>query len=315
MLTPDNAVPTTPAAPDAAPLGTPAIPAAVSVAPPVPSPAAAAAILANHNAQVEAGDFDDEDGTRQLANGNVQVLTSGAYKRIKEAALKKGERAAQVALEERAKAAGFATVDAMFAMLGQLQSNRAGTPAAPPAATRAAHAPEVDDEEEEVPAPTPGKKLTYRDQRKYDLRVQRLEAEAAEAREARLKAERRMRQIEAEAEVSQLDLAYRRTAIRHGAEDVDYVVSLYSRAVQTAGAAFDEEKFFTDLRQQKPFLFGEARAPVNTGTAGGTPPAPGPGVVSREAAQNGRVDARKMSPEEYRAHLAKRGLSLAGGAG
>ncbi len=309
MLTPDAAVSTNPAAPDAAPLGSGVV--ASPPTAPVNPTAAAAAVLANHQAQVDAGDFDEEDGTRRLADGSVQVLTNGAYKRIKDAALKKGERAAQVALEDRARAAGFASVDAMFAMLPQLQqSNRAGTTAAPPAATPSQGAVNAD---AEIDTDATGKKLNYREQRKYELQVKRLKEEREEAKEARLKAERRLRQIESERETAAAEAQIRMAVTRQGASDVDYVAALYLK--EARAEKFDEGKFFTDLRASRPYLFGEARQPVSTGTDGGAPPAPSPGVVSSQQAQSGRVDARKMSPEEWRAYNQKRGINLAGGAG
>ena len=72
--------------------------------------------------------------------------------------------------------------------------------------------------------------------------------------------------------------------------------------------AFDENKFFDELREKQPYLFGETVRPVTTGTGGKEPPAPTPGTVHKSSATNGQVDVKKMNRQEFDAHLQKMGL-------
>jgi len=229
---------------------------------------------------------------KHTPDGKVQVLTSSAFKRLKDEARTQGRKQA---LLEMAQSQGFSTVEEMQSFLADARK-----PKPKPAA------------QEQKPNGNGDGKAHERATREADAQRKREQAAQQAARQAQLEAktERRRREaLEAERELE-------RTAWKVGVRDTDYAIRLLTRHLQGKSEddlkAFDEEKFFSGLRETHPYLFGEVQKPATTGTGGTLPPPPKPGDAARGAAAGAKVDASKMTKEEFRAHLAKRGLSLNG---
>ncbi len=110
-----------------------------------------------------------------------------------------------------------------------------------------------------------------------------------------------------------------KAAITAGAKDVDYVVSKMIKTLEGKSAeevkAFDEGKFFEELKTEQPYLFGETVRPATTGTgasgaaAGGGKPAAGATGGDGGGSGKGPADVKKMNPKEFEEHLRKRGIS------
>lgn len=68
-----------------------------------------------------------------------------------------------------------------------------------------------------------------------------------------------------------------------------------------------------------PYLFGVETRPVTTGpsakeTSGAQPPSPPkPGPLKKDQAENGKIDAMKMTQQEFQDHLRQRGLAKPNG--
>ena len=125
----------------------------------------------------------------------------------------------------------------------------------------------------------------------------------------------RRKELQQALDAKEAEMALRETAVISGVKDVDYAIRLLTRHLdgktEKELATFDESKFFGELRTSHPYLFGEVVKAANTGTGtNGNPPAPKPGAAAGAAAAGGQADAKKMSREEFLAHIAKRGLSV-----
>lgn len=236
-------------------------------------------------------------------NGKNLVIAQSTMGRIKK---EERERGARQALVEAAKEAGFSTPEEMQAFL----RGRSNTP--PPAAQpkpRPAAQPGTAGD----PGPAPDG-MSRRAQAAWDKERAKLLSDNESAKKLAAQNDKRYRQERQKNEALQTEMQLRESAIQSGITDVDYAVRLLNRHVEGKSEEdlkdFDESKFFADLRETKPYLFGETVKPATTGTAGGAaPPAPKPGDAAAAAARNGQVDARKMTQQEYQEHLRKRGLN------
>lgn len=155
-------------------------------------------------------------------------------------------------------------------------------------------------------------------QQAWEAERKRLSDEGEVMRRSALSAEKRASKERARANDLEMRMALERKAIRAGVSDIDYalfllqqhVAGLTDEQVQAMGGQFDEDKFFTELKTTRPYLFGEAQPrPATTGPANASPPAPAPAAVAGANGANGRVDVRKMNRQEFAEHLRKRGLN------
>ena len=230
------------------------------------------------------------------------VIPTASMKRIKDEEFSRGK---QSALEELAKSQGYAShADLMTAL--------AAMKAAP--APQAPQQPQTTPPEEEDPAATlAADKEARREEGRYQRQLEKVLNErnryAQSATDWRKKAD----EARAETDAIKAEMYLRTVAASTGIQDIDYAITLFSREVEKMtpeqAEQFDEKAWFSGLRSSKPLLFGEAVVPVTTGTgAGGAPKPPAPGAVAAQNGANGRTDARKMNPTEYRAELNRRGI-------
>jgi len=214
--------------------------------------------------------------------------------RLRQEERQKGRRAAMAELEMEAKKAGFVSHAEMQAFAFE---QRRGKPATPPAPAP-----------EQIPAQAQG---LSPETVKAEARRRRMAKRLLHETRARREAERRITAREAEMEL-------REVAIRAGVRDVDYAIAILRRHLssQTKAqlAAFDETKWFEELRGTRAYLFGEREQPASTSpaaSAAGAPPAPpAAGPVKTDDANAGQIDAKKMSRAEYIEHLRKKGLNV-----
>ncbi len=244
--------------------------------------------------------------------GKNVVIPTSAMKRIKEEEYAKGK---QSALEQIARDAGYETHADFVAALARLRS-------APPQPTpRQPATPNVNEGEpspEEVASQAAAQVTQTRAEARAQAAIQRqLEKTMNERNRYAQSASEYRKQLEqarAEADAIRAEMHLRTVAAGVGVQDIDYAIMLLTREVEKLtpedAEKFDERGFFEGLRKSKPLLFGEAVVPATTGTGtGGAPTPPKPNTVASQTAANGKVDARKMNPQQYAELLRARGIN------
>lgn len=223
------------------------------------------------------------------------------------------EKGAQRARLELAKAHGFDTVDAMDKFLKDKRAEAAPAPKPKDKPSGASGGGGQRRDPGAAPEGMTGKALEA-----FNREREKIVRENESLKRAAAHADKKWRRERKVVEHLETEKVVREAAIMAGVKDVDYAVHLFKRHTASLDATkqkeFDENKFFKDLRGSHPYIFGEVVAPATTGTAGNgaAPGAPGPAAAAGAIGANGTVDAMKMTPEQYRAHLAKRGLTLHG---
>jgi hypothetical protein len=242
-----------------------------------------------------------------LPDGKVQVLTQGAYKRIKDEAREKGKKEALAELDAEAKTHGFSSYKEMLAAAAK--SARGGNPNNGGRGGRG-----NDDEPRDPPRRDPDPNNDRESRRARD----RQQRQAEEARIATQRAQRRAqeeasrrRELQRQLDEKDAEMVLRQTAVSVGVKDVDYAIHLLRSSMKGKSeselAQFDEGKFFEALRNDRPYLFGEVVKPANTGTGGSAPP---PAPKPAPGGGNGKPDVKNMKPQEFNDYLRSKGLSL-----
>jgi len=238
----------------------------------------------------------------QTARGQVTTIPHAAMARIRQEEYEKGRNEALQALAE---AAGYSSHTEMVAALQKLKTGQA------PAEPR-----QEPPKTEPLTPPAPGSNVKD-DQRataKYqrDLEKYQRDRDAAVARAS--DATRQVKELQAQLDAKDAEMALREVAVACGAKDVDYCLRLLTRKLETVPEAelqnFDERAYFDALKAEKPYLFGEATQPITTGTGTvATPPAPKPGATTQNGAKAGAFDARNAKPDEVQREMAKWGFN------
>lgn len=219
--------------------------------------------------------------------GKIVQMSSQAIGRIKAEERRRGHKTAMSELDAEARKDGFKSFDDMKA-----SALRSKQRAAAPAAS---------------PVPKAGQPTVAA-------------APAAQTRDARLarrvaEETKQRKRLQRELDAREAEMELRVSAARHGCRDVDYALALLKRQLGGSSeaelASFDEEQFFgKDLQKSHPYLFGVQSEPAQTAPTVGAPaPAPKADVAGTADADSKQVDARKMSREEYLAHLRSKGLA------
>lgn len=242
----------------------------------------------------------------ETKDGQTVELRTSDFKRIKEKASEKGRRSERLVLDERAKELGYASVEELFEAIATKSSEPEPTI--------------EKEEEEESMAPTKKKKQTTKrsvvGQNRYKRKFERAEKARKENMRKWRAAEKRRRDAQRQLAAKEAEMELREVAIQAGVKDVDYAIRLLTRKLhgktEEELASFDESGFFTDLRDERPYLFGEQVIPANTGStsanSGDEPPAPGPDQTQQVEAESTQFDARKASPEEVAQRYKELGL-------
>lgn len=247
---------------------------------------------------------------QQAANGNnkTMVIPHSAMKRIREEERENGK---QAALESIAKDAGYASHTEFVSALAKLRNQPAAQPAA-----QAVPAKQVQEEDDGSLTPDQVAKMkdSRREQSRYERQLEKTLGERNRYAQSATEWQRKAREAQAQVDAVKAEMQLRTIAASVGVQDIDYAITLFSREVEKLSLEqaekFDEKAYFEGLRKSKPLLFGETVMPATTGTgAGSAPTPPKPNQVVAQTAMNGRVDARKMSAQDYQAHLRKMGIS------
>lgn len=252
-----------------------------------------------------------------IANGKNVILPQSAFGKLKEEQRQRGKREAMTELEAKFKAAGFSSLDDAIAAMAAVKANTAKTeaksapankpaPAAKPVAKAVETEVVADEEVQETAQPqTPAT---------ADKQMQRILREREKLAKQFAAEQAQRRKLQRQLEAKEAEFALRETAVGKGVKDVDYAVRLVQRELtgktQEQLKTFDEVKFFDNLRQTHPYLFGEMVVPATTGTGvGAAPAAPKAGNVQVAQGAAGKFDARTASTEDYYRALRARGLT------
>lgn len=230
------------------------------------------------------------------AKPKVLAIPTSAMAKIKATERERGRRLALQELNQKARAAGFGSWEELEAAAAAAKAQPAKVdPPQPPA-------------DQGKPDDNRYVKKLERDNQRLVERVQLAARSKAEAEKARRVAEKRAMLLETEAE---LKLAARAAGIR----DVKYAVHVLreelAKKTPEELQKFDENKFFQeDLRKMHPALYGVEVRPANTAPVGDTPP---PGAQDVPPTNGGgKVDATKLTTDEYHKLLRRRGLAPPG---
>jgi len=241
--------------------------------------------------------------------GKTISLPTSAFAKLKAEAAEKGRKGALSEVEQKAKAFGFDSVDAMFKALETSRSGASDEVVETRPAQRQAQA------QQQQTKQVGGKEAVAAEALRIAKELERARKESEKAsREAR-RYRQQLEEYQAESEMKEVLL---RAGVR---EEVDYALSLMRRDIQSKLetdpelAAYSTEEFLRSLRTNKPFLFGESRVAATTGTGGEGPQArpAAPGQAASTIAQAEQFDARKASPEQLKARLAQLGVQYSRG--
>lgn len=272
-----------------------------------PAPAAGAPPPAADPAVSAAGNTNPPPPAAAPAGqSGVQVVPHAAFKRIKEEEFAKGKNAA---MEELARASGFESVTEFVSAMQKSKTPSPGAQA-PVAATPPAPMDDASATPEDVKALKDDKRQSAMFQRQLEKAINDRNRYAQTATDWRKKAE----DARSEADAVRAEMHLRTIAASVGVQDIDYAITLFSREVEKLtpeqAEKFDERAYFNALRKSKPLLFGEAVQPATTGTGtGGAPTPPAPGQVAAAAAANGKVDAKKLNPQQFQELIKSRGIN------
>jgi hypothetical protein len=241
--------------------------------------------------------------------GKTISLPTSAFAKLKAEAAEKGRKGALSEVEQKAKAFGFDSVDAMFRALEASRSGASDEVVETRPAQRQAQAPQQQAKQGS------GKEAVATEALRIAKELERARKESEKAsREAR-RYRQQFEEFQAETEMKEVLL---RAGVR---EEVDYALSLMRRDIQSKLetdpelASYSTDEFLKGLRANKPFLFGESRVAATTGTGGEGPQArpAAPGQAASTIAQAEQFDARKASPEQLKARLAQLGIQYSRG--
>jgi hypothetical protein len=255
----------------------------------------------------------------------VNDRTLGIIKKEERA---KGERRAREAFEAEAKAAGFSSYEEMKAAAAAAKRGR-------PAETRQQPQARTEEREQRTQPQGNGSASGGVSRREFE-RLQRENTELQEkvrgATRDKMRAEKRLREFTRESLEEQARLELKFDAMAAGIKDsesADYAVSVIRKRlpVRTEGedvkayharlAAVDQRKFFADMRESHPYLFGEVRQPASTGNGGSIPQQKSPGAAAKPqndagtppapTVPNGK-SARDWTPEQLNKSLTDMGI-------
>jgi len=260
--------------------------------------------------------------------GKVYQVPEAEFRRLKEKAQEKGRKAALAELATQAKEAGYESVQDAFAEMASLKArleelSREPKPRAEDTRTMAqSKKPQGKKPGQHQPRRenTRGKGARMED--KSAKEISRLERDRSKAREQWRKEEKRRKTAERRLAAKEAEIELRQIAMEQGVKDVDYAIRLMTRELQGKSkedlSSFDEKGFFSGLKADRPYLFGEITIPATTGTGAGdeeTPPVPKPGEVITNQADTTQFDARTASKEDVNKRMRELGLNTSGSVG
>lgn len=257
-------------------------------------------------------------------SGKLVELHTSDFKKLKEKERSEGRKRAVADLNSRAIALGFSSLDEMF---DSLSSSDTGVE------DEVVDDDQVDDDEEEEDMPNTASKnknkrkpanrrssnsnststkVSSRKARQLERENEKLRNEREKSKRRWKAEEKRRRDLQRKLDAKDVEMQLREQAVMAGVKDVDYALRLLSRRLSGKSedelASFDESEFFTKLKEDKPYLFGEQIVPATTGNGGSDdPPAPSSDEVSKTV-EPGHFDARQADPKDVSKRLRELGL-------
>jgi hypothetical protein len=251
-------------------------------------------------------------GAAPSQGGNNVMIPQTAFKKRLEQAAKSGRAAYQAELDTQAQGLGYAN---HAAMIQHLQGSRQQPPKPGNGRPNGQAASVVPPPSGQPPIPPKNPKDRQalerynRDMANWQKKTQAAEQTAADERKRRRRAERERDAIQAQANLE-------RIASGVGVKDTDYAIHLYKQHCQGKTeeelGRMDEAAFFTGLRQNHPYIFGETVVPATTGTSGAPPGSHVPPPARTAAAAGasgagGTASVKTMNKREYNEFKAKHG--------
>lgn len=243
-----------------------------------------------------------------IPEDKVTQVKHSDFKRIKEEARARGRQQALSELDTAAKAVGFASHSDALKALAELNKKPPAPPAAPQ--PKPEGAPAMSTKPVNQPKPT--------DTERQRMDSLRLADERSQMRKQWRAEERRRRELEQQLDAKEAEMALREELYRAGVRDVDYALRLLTRELEGKSeeeiAAYNRVDFYSGLKKDKPYLFGETVAPATTGTSGAKqdgvqPITPAPGGAAAEEAGKQVFDARSAKPQAVADRLRALGLN------
>jgi hypothetical protein len=240
------------------------------------------------------------DPVATSGSGKNITIPSRAFQARLTEAKESGKKAAAMELDKKAQDAGFTSFDAMLAHMAGTR----GQPSKAPAAASPIPTPPV----------APSNRQDRRAMMQYQKEVDRYKREVDKAVRAAADAQRISRDLQRKLHAREAQADLEKAAMAAGVKDIDFAVHLLKQSLEGKTEAelkaFDENKFFADLRSNRPYLFGETVRPASTGTGASVPTTtPNPGQVDQRTGASGQVDARTMKTEEFNNYLRKKGIN------
>lgn len=230
------------------------------------------------------------------------LMPRSAIKKIKEKFEEKGRTAGQAELKKQLEAQGFGSIEEALLAASEAKRLREeaekakGTPPAPGKKTASFLPPRGTT----PPGTTPPPANDQAERRRTsELTRERQAREAAEAQLATERAENALRM-----ECLQADVL---------PDETDYVLDKLRGHVGGLSdeqlATFDSSKWLEEMKKNKPYLFKATLVPSTTGVSSpnNVPAAPTTTETANKAGDENVVDARKMTPKQWREHLEKKG--------
>lgn len=230
--------------------------------------------------------------------------------------------AGQAATKKLAQELGFADVESMKAAAAKMKA-ASRAPAAPAAKPKP---------QSGTPAPTRESRPSSSESSVDYAAIlrERDDLRAKNERLAREKArvERAAREAKREALANAAEGELRSIAASEGIVDLEYAIHLIRQHTNGMDEAklrsFDERGYFRGLKAKHPYLFGQVQQPASTGLPENPGQATKPGssvqitggsVPATPSAPNpqgghGRTDVSKLKPEEFKAYLRSKGISV-----
>jgi len=233
----------------------------------------------------------------QAANDNAsgqgaqsQRQGGDAFATIRRKSEEKGRRRAEAEFQQKLKSLGVSSFEELDSKLSQSTQKKANKQAANDNGRRS------NDQDDSG-------KGQWIDQKKRILaRLGQEIKKRKEAEDARDKAD----------VIKDLSIAAAYAGVRH----IDFAIDMLNKQMKGKSeqelSGFDENKFFSGLKQTHPFLFHAEQQLATTAPTGSETTAPAAGstvTVTQKAVDDKTIDARKLSQDEYQALLRKHGLT------
>jgi hypothetical protein len=258
----------------------------------------------------------------------VLTIPTSVMARIKQEERERGSKQALEKLNAEARALGFKNYEDLKAAAARAKARNASPVRTErPARDARTKRPGRDAEQEEVVETSSERDAARKQHPRYLAKLERQNQKLLEDRKKLNRAqayEKKQRlALQRALDAKEAEMALRIAAVRSGVQDVDFAMHLLQQEVRGKSAEqlknFDESKFFSNLRESRPYLFAVEERPASTGAPTKTAEGPAPKTAPKtpnaqeKGNGNGAIDAMKLTPQEFQKLLAERGYTSPNG--